>query len=245
MAAAGFDGFGLHYSDIPDAKRRYGWAGIRSLFQDSGIADIELEGIPRWWSDDLESRYVRHRVLRAAEVLGACHIKVTPDDLDEPWDKRMWQTRFAKLAAEAAGVGARLGLEFLPWSNIKNLRDGLDFVDGAGHDNGGVVLDIWHLERSQTPVDAILKLQRNRITSVELTDAPGDVVGSMHEDTVNRRLYCGEGSFNIAGFINALRAIQWDGPWGIEIMSADHRKTPLREALRSAYVAGYSQLASC
>ena len=40
------------------------------------------------------------------------------------------------------------------------------------------------------------------------------------------------------GFINAVLAISWDGPWGIEQMSGDFRRLPVRDALTRARDAG-------
>jgi sugar phosphate isomerase/epimerase len=59
-------------------------------------------------------------------------------------------------------------------------------------------------------------------------------VGSLYEDTVHRRRYCGEGSFDLPGIITALRAAGWTGPWGVEILSAEHRALPVRDALARA-----------
>jgi sugar phosphate isomerase/epimerase len=227
-SAAGLSGFGLHSADLYEAERRYGLKAMRSMFEDNGIEDIELEGVPRWWSGNLASGKIRHRVLDAAEKLGARHIKVTPDDDNQPWELGLWAAEFAKLAAQAGGVGARLGIEFLPWSNINDLRGGLHLVNEAGHDNGGVVLDVWHLQRDGIQAAAILKVPLDRITSVELNDAAADVVGSLYDDTVHRRRYCGEGAFDLQGLIATLRTIGWRGPWGIEILSEEHRAAPSR-----------------
>jgi len=43
---------------------------------------------------------------------------------------------------------------------------------------------------------------------------------TLFEDTVHRRRYCGEGSFDLPGMITALRTAGWTGPWGVEILSA-------------------------
>ncbi|MGK8504491.1 sugar phosphate isomerase/epimerase family protein [Nocardia asiatica] len=234
VAEAGFRGFGLHSVDLDAAVGRYGLKGIRNLLETHGIEDVELEAIPGWWSEDSESHSIRRRVLEAAEALGARHIKVTPDEHGGTWDLSLWSRRFAALAAQAEDVGARLGIEFLPWSNIKDLAAGLRFVEEAGHTNGGVVLDIWHLERNNTPAAAILEVPLDRITGVELNDAAADVVGSLFDDTIDRRRYCGEGDFGLGDFIGALRTVGWSGPWGIEILSTEHRAAPVRAALLEA-----------
>ena len=40
--------------------------------------------------------------------------------------------------------------------------------------------------------------------------------------------------FDVPAFVNAVRAIGWDGPWGIEHMSRAFRRLPVRDALTRA-----------
>jgi sugar phosphate isomerase/epimerase len=245
-SAAGFRGFGLLSADLPAAEQEYGLGGIRTMLDDNGIVDLELEGIPYWWDDGAhreESDRIRYALLTAAEALGARHIKVTPDGDDAPWDPGHWGEKLAELAAQADDVGTRLGLEFFPWSNVKTLHDGLRLVENAGHHAAGVVIDVWHIERAHTPVADLASVPQNRIIGVELNDADPHVVGTLFEDTVHRRRYCGEGGFNLTGIITALRTAGWTGPWGVEILSAEHRSLPVREALSRAAASARRQLA--
>ena len=244
-AAAGFTGFGLLSDDLPAAVTAYGLPGIRAMLADNGITHLELESIPYWWDDGAhreESWAVRRDLLQAAEGLGARHIKVTPDGQDAPWDRGLWAARFAELAAQAQDVGVRLGIEFFPWSNIKTLRDGLQLVTAAGHEAGGVIIDTWHIVRGHTPVTDLALVPPNLIIGVELNDADDQVVGTLFEDTVHRRRYCGEGTFDLSGMINALRAAGWNGPWGVEILSDEHRSQPLVDALERTVTTARSAL---
>jgi len=244
-AAAGYTGFGLLSADLPAAEHEYGLKGIRTLLDDNGMVDLELEGIAYWWDDGprrAESDEIRHSLLNAAEVLGARHIKVTPDGDDAPWEPEHWASKLAELAAQAEDVGTRLGLEFFPWSNIKDLHAGLRLVDDAGHDAAGLVIDVWHIERAHTPVGDLASVPLNRIIGVELNDADPEVVGTLFEDTVHRRRYCGEGSFDLTGIITALRTAGWTGPWGVEILSEEHRSLPVGEALSRAAAGARRQL---
>jgi sugar phosphate isomerase/epimerase len=244
-SATGYTGFGLLSADLPAAEQEYGLKGIRTMLDDNGIVDLELEGIPYWWDDGAhraESDGIRHSLLVAAEALGARHIKVTPDGDNAPWDPGHWAAKFAELAAQAEGVGTRLGLEFFPWSNIPDLHAGLALVDDAGHANAGVVIDVWHIERAGTPVADLASVPLHQIIGVELNDADPQVVGTLFQDTVHRRRYCGEGSFDLTGIITALRTAGWTGPWGVEILSEEHRSLPVREALSRAADSARRQL---
>jgi sugar phosphate isomerase/epimerase len=236
-AAAGFTGFGVLAVDLAVAEREHGLSGIRAMLSDNGIVHLELEGLPDWWSGGHErarSDELRTFLLTAAEALGARHLKVTPDTSGAPWDAGHWAAEFALLATQAADAGARLGIEFLPWSNIPNARESLRLVEDAGHPAGGIVVDVWHVERAGTPAAELAELPAHRLVGVELDDADGQVVGTLFEDTVDRRRYCGEGSFDLTGIITALRTAGWTGPWGVEILSREHRRLDVGHAAAHA-----------
>ncbi|HEX7149275.1 MAG TPA: TIM barrel protein [Actinomycetota bacterium] len=95
-------------------------------------------------------------------------------------------------------AGIRVGLEFLPWSNIPTVHDGLRLVEDAGHDAGGLVIDVWHTERAGTPPAELASVPLRHIVGVELSDAAADQVSTLFEDTANRRRLCGEGAFATA-----------------------------------------------
>ncbi|GIF20026.1 sugar phosphate isomerase [Paractinoplanes tereljensis] len=232
-SAAGFQGIGLLHADLMPALDQYGSGGLRALLDDHGIVDLELELITGWWS--AESEPVRRDLLAAAEALGARHIKVGPDVSDGPWEHDRWVAAFAALAAEAAEAGTRVGLEFLPWSNIKTVHDGLALVRAAGHPAGGLIIDVWHTERAHTPPADLAAVPVEYIVGVELNDADAEPVGTLFEDTVHRRRLCGEGTFDLAGVVAALRDTGWRGPWGVEILSDEHRRAPLRRAVADAF----------
>ena len=244
-AAAGFRGIGLVHIDLVAAEREYGLAGIRSLLDDNGLVHLELELLTDWWADGPRRRRsdeVRGKLLDAAGALGARHVKVAPDVSGEPWDHDRWVAEFAALAEDARQAGTRVGLEFLPWSNIRTVHDGLRLVEDAGHDAGGLIIDVWHTERAGTPPAELAAVPLRRIVGVELSDADADQVGSLFEDTANRRRLCGEGAFDLQGCIRALRAAGWAGPWGVEILSEAFRRLPVGEAVAAAFATARAQL---
>ena len=49
-----------------------------------------------------------------------------------------------------------------------------------------------------------------------------------------RRTSCGEGVYYLSAMITSLRTAGWNGPWGVEILSDEHRSQPVEEALRRA-----------
>jgi sugar phosphate isomerase/epimerase len=245
-SAAGFRGLGLLHADLVVARDTYGYAEMRSMLAENGIVHLELEFLTDWWASGARraaSDAVREDLLEATEALGACHIKAGPELGDEPWDRELWARELARLAAEADAVGARVSLEFLPMCNVRTLSDALSIVEAAGHDNAGVLVDIWHVARTDTPLDEVAAAPAHLIAAVELDDAAAEPVGSLWDDTIDRRRLPGSGDLDVPGFVNAVRSAGWTGPWGVEIISEEHRQRPLMEAVADAYRATMNQFA--
>jgi sugar phosphate isomerase/epimerase len=72
---------------------------------------------------------------------------------------------------------------------------------------------------------------------VALADADEQVVGTLWDDTLNRRRLPGEGAFDVPAFIAAIHRVGYRGHWGVEIISEEHRQLPVREGLTRARAA--------
>ena len=70
-----------------------------------------------------------------------------------------------------------IGLEFLPWSNIKTVDAGLKLVQDAGSNAGGLIIDVWHTERGHTPPARLATVPRRYIVGVDASFG-----GRLHED---------------------------------------------------------------
>lgn len=234
-ASAGFQGFGIHAVDLMDTIRRHGVSHVQSLLDDHGIVDVEVEGIDDWWMSEPRSNHEARSILDAAGAIRTRHIKLNPDHQNRAWDSGLWAARLAEFADLAGDIDARVGLEFLPWSNIHDLRSGVNLVGAAGHPNSGLVIDVWHMERSRSSTTELSELPLNLLSGVELNDAAALPLGDLYSDTINNRRYCGDGDFDLRSFIDAIRTIGWRGPWGVEILSREHRQAEASVALARAY----------
>jgi sugar phosphate isomerase/epimerase len=234
---AGFRGFGLAHLDLLDVEQGIGFPAFRSLLADNGIVHFEIEFLMDWFATG-ERRAVsdiaRRDMLRAAEAVGARHIKVGDHrGADIPIDQLV--ENFAGLATDAAEAGTRITLEPMPFGSINTPTRGLEVVRTAGHPAGGLLIDIWHVVRAGVDIKTLRDLPVEHITHVELDDAPLTFEGDMLTDTFDGRTLCGEGEFDVAGFIAAIKDIGYDGPWGVEILGAEYRKLPVEQAIPAAY----------
>jgi sugar phosphate isomerase/epimerase len=142
---------------------------------------------------------------------------------------------FAGLCDDAAAAGIGVTLELFPVSNVRDLATGRAIVEGAARPNGGLLLDIWHMVRGGVAFADIAALPPGTITHVELDDAAATCEGSIMDDTIDRRLLCGEGSFDIGGFLRSVAATGYDGAYGVEILSEVHRARTPEDAARLSF----------
>jgi len=237
-AAAGFRGMGLMYSDLKQILTRHDLPDVRAILADHDIRHLEFEFLTGWLEDGATGAAANamfDELLAAGTALGARHIKIGPDMNARDWPLAHMVERFAALCARAERAGLAVALEIMPWSNLRTIDQGLAVVAGADAPNGGLLLDIWHLARGGVPYSDIRKIPARLIQYVELDDAAPEVVGTLIEDTLDRRLLCGEGALDVPAFVRELAAAGYRGPMGVEILSIEHRERPLQEAATVAF----------
>jgi sugar phosphate isomerase/epimerase len=244
VAAAGFTGIGFTINDLDAASATYGLSQVRRMCEDLGLVHLEVELLENWWttgSRRRESDQTRASLLTAAEVLGARQIKIGPDveivDGAVPplADVAHWASELHQLAVQAAEVGTRVALEPLPFSNITDFRLAAELVAAADHPAAGLVVDIWHLERGPSTLTDLGQIPGDKVFVVELNDAPAPQSSDLFHETINHRVLCGSGTFDVRGFVETLQGIGFAGPWGVEIISEAHRQGPLQEVLVDAH----------
>jgi sugar phosphate isomerase/epimerase len=204
---------------------------MKQIFDDNGITFVELEFLTDWFLEGerkKQSDLRKQSLLAAAEALGAHHLKIG-DFYREKCSMPRLIDAFAALCADAAEHGTRIGFELMPFAMLDSLQDSLTMVEGAGANNGGISFDLWHIVKLGIPYAEVARVPAQYIVSVELNDGTFEAPWSLHEDTINHRRLCGEGEFDVRGFIGCMQDAGYQGPWGIEVLSEDLRKLPLNE----------------
>jgi sugar phosphate isomerase/epimerase len=236
-ARAGFTGFGIWHADLEHVLRQHTLREMKQIIDDNGIEHVELEFLTDWFLEGerkKRSDISKALLLDAAEALEAHHVKVG-DFFQETTPMARLIEAFGKLCGEAAERGTKVGFELMPFAMIRTLEASLQLVQGAGASNGGICLDTWHIAKLKIPYDELRRIPRQCITSVELNDGTLECSWSLHEDTVNHRRLCGEGEFDVKGFIRAIQDAGYEGPWGIEVLSEELRKWPLEHLTTRAF----------
>jgi len=238
IASTGWSGFGLAHDDLAAVRSTLGFPALRSLIDDAGLRHVEVELLSDWWDESLSHRWRPQfdLLLEAAETLGAKFIKVGTT-IGKPLDDLNFLVEpLRRLTAEAALRGTRIALEPMPFSMVGSVPAAADLMRKVDMPGCGLVVDYWHVFRAGTTLDELSRsLDAAQVFGVELNDADAEIRGSLFEDTRDNRRLCGQGEQDVTGFIKTLKSIGFNGPWGVEILSGEHRALPVREALRTAY----------
>lgn len=238
---AGYRGFGFGYQDIVKQLDSLGAAEVNAILDHNGLVHRELEALLDWFVDGdrrTASDEQRRGFLRAAEAIGARHIKVVGDMTGTAWPMGHLVEEFGRLCDEAAAVGTAITIELFPSSNLADLQTGRALVEGADRANGGLLLDIWHMVRGNITVEAIANLPAGIINHIELDDGALLPAADYLTDTISHRLAPGEGEFPSRAFVEAVAATGYQGLYGVEILSDDYRTLPAAEAAERSYRAG-------
>jgi sugar phosphate isomerase/epimerase len=240
-AKVGFSGIGIWHADLEHVLETRSLQEMRAILDDTGVRCVELEFLQDFFLDPGDERRresdARRRLLfEAAAALDAHHVKVGNIPGARAPVEQVTE-RFAELCADAAEHhDAAMAYEFMPFdANVPDLETGLRVVEGAGAPNGGLAVDTWHLGKLRIPPDEVRRIPRERIAWVELSDGQVEDMEDRIDEVVNHRRLPGEGEFEVAAYVEALRDAGYPGPWGVEVLSEDLRNRPMDEIFRRAY----------
>ena len=238
-AEAGYTGFGLLLEDLQVVERSDGWSQIRDHLRASGIEHVEIEMLNDWFrtgSARRKSDEDRAYLLRAARFFRPRHVKVGGSIQDEPLDVGVVGDALASVCDDFAEAGCAVTFEIMPHGNVNTIEKGVAIVDRANRPNAGLMLDLWHITRSSSTFDEIAALPGHYVLGVELDDGPAEPLGDdlLHETLHDRKL-TGEGGMDLGGFVAAIRATGFSGPWGVEIISDEHRARSLKDQAGESY----------
>jgi sugar phosphate isomerase/epimerase len=238
-ANAGFRGIGLWHADLLHILEERGPHELRMILDDGGMVHVELEFLWDWFLDpgtDERRRSDRRRraLLDAAGVLGARHVKVG-NFAGRRVPVGLLTERFADLCAEAAEHGTSVAYEFMYRdATAGSIEAARSVVQGAGAANGGLALDLWHVVDLDVSTASIRELPAGTVVAAEVSDGRRSPGPGARRSMRDRRLP-GDGDFDIAGFAAAVRATGFQGPWGVELLSAAIGDVGPAELARRAY----------
>lgn len=206
-AQAGYQGCGLRL--LPFAPRGTAYRlmddaaqmrEVLAILQDTGLEVPDIEIIRIVGPLDV----VRYQpFFEAGQKLGARHVLVTGEDADEG---RLADS-FGHLCEACRPYGLTADLEFMPWMTADSIRTARRIVEAAGQDNGGILVDPIHFQRSTSTLADLAHLPRALMHYAQICDAPAqaptDTAGLIHASR-HERLLPGEGAIPLAAMIRCL-----------------------------------------
>ena len=121
---------------------------------------------------------------------------------DELVDPAAGARAFSMLCDRAAERELRIGLEFIPGTGIPDLGLAWEIVRRADRENGGLVIDSWHLFRSGADADLVREVPAERIFALQLADAPLVPPADLGHESLHARLLPGDGELDLHGFVD-------------------------------------------
>ena len=130
---------------------------------------------------------------------------------------------FAELGERAARRGLRVGYEALAWGrHVFDHRDAWEVVRRADRPNVGLILDSFHTLSRKIDPETIRRIPGDRIFFVQLADAPLIEMDLLYWSRHFRSMP-GEGDLDVTGFMRAVSAAGYDGPWSLEVFNDQFR----------------------
>ena len=123
---------------------------------------------------------------------------------DVPFNMDRDVSEFAQICDRAATRGLRVGIEFVPFSNIPDVATAWSIVQESGRPNAGLIVDLWHHARGGRDDTALSRVAPDRIYTVQFSDAPARAPDDLVQEAMFQRLWPGEGDLDVTGFLRLL-----------------------------------------
>ena len=224
-AEAGFSHVGIRLLPATPTEPQYDIVGDTPLLReverrlaDTGVKVLDVE-IFRLKPDTRVSDY--EAAIATAARLGASDLLVAGNDPDEA---RLIDS-FAAFCDLAGRYGLGAGLEFMPWTDAKDLPQAARIVERTGRDNAGVLIDPFHFSRSRSRIEDIATIPPSRFHFMQFCDVPAAIPPTMDAilaEARAERLFPGEGGVDLVGL---LRALPRDIPLSLEVPTLTLAKT--------------------
>lgn len=206
-AEAGFSHVGIRLIAATPTEPQYNIIGdvpllreVERCLADTGVKVLDVE-IFRIKPETNVSDY--EAAIATAARLGASELLVAGNDPDEA---RLTE-RFSAFCDLAKRYGLGANLEFMPWTDAKDLRQAASIVERSARTNAGVLIDPFHLSRSHSRIEDIAIIPPSSLRFIQFCDVPAAIPVSMEAilaEARAERLFPGEGELDLCGLIRVL-----------------------------------------
>ena len=234
-AAAGFAGVEMLEYDLVMSP----WSPGRLAEEAAGLGlsvevyqPFHVETVP----PDLFGASLRHAERKfdllselGARVLVCCSSRTTRGLDDDDLTAEQLHT----LAGRAEQRGLRLAYEAVPWGRIRTHEDAWRIVQHVDHPALGLCLDSFHVLSLDNDPAAIAQVASNKVFHVQLADAPR-LNMDVREWSLHYRMFPGQGSLDVAGFLSQILTMGYTGPIALEVFNDVYQQEDPRHAATDA-----------
>lgn len=216
---AGFHGIGLRVGDyFAGLDQGLTDRDMRTILDDAGLKVFEIEAEWDWTIPYGVAERALSDLLtdHLAEVF---NYRCLNAFIFPAHDNAKLVEGYGLLCDKAANAGLIVGLEFLPYSGIANLGAAESIVTSANRDNGGLIIDVWHLFRSGGTAEDLRSIPGNLVVSIQLNDVLPDPMPDPAEEARHHRQVPGAGTGNLTGLLEVMRATGVEAPIAVEVVS--------------------------
>jgi sugar phosphate isomerase/epimerase len=140
----------------------------------------------------------------------------------------------ARCAAIFAEAGSAMAVEFSPLGAVPGLREAVEVAAMAGS-GAGVLVDTWHFFNGPSTWADLEGLPAEKIAYIQFDDAPAPASGDLWEETMQRRVMPGDGTFDLERFAATVSASGFDGYVSVEVLNRELRQLPVSSFLERAF----------
>ncbi|MDY0908548.1 TIM barrel protein [Microbacterium sp. CFBP9034] len=164
-----------------------------------------------------------------ARVLVCCSSRTTAGVDDE--DLAAEQLR--ALADRAEQRGMRLAFEAVPWGRVRTHDEAWRLVRRVDHPALGLCLDSFHVLSLGDDPRTLADIDIDKVFHVQLADAPRPNM-DVREWSLHYRMFPGQGSLDVAGFLAQILAMGYRGPMALEVFNDVYQQEDPRHAATDA-----------
>jgi sugar phosphate isomerase/epimerase len=220
---AGYSAIELWHDDIDTHLAAGGTlADLRKALADYGLA-VPTTIYVKGWFDSTGPDYLRaldeaKRRMHQSVELGGLHIIAGPPG--GKTDHDLGARNYRELLEIGLKIGVKPAMEYLGFvDDINTIEAAAEIVEKAGHPQGTVIHDPFHIFRGGGSFDSLLKVPANRIAICHFNDAPADPPRVQQHD--KDRVYPGDGHLDLGRMVRLLKQLGYNRWLSLELFRPD------------------------
>ena len=231
---AGFDWISFDEKLLSaEGSQRVPVGDIAKAVADAGLRTLSIHSLGIT-NDSATDSDLAKPLLAAASELRAPYLAC---GISSPVDSAVLDN-VASLGELAGEYDAVLAIEFLPFLPVSSIGQTRDAIRQCASGRALIVVDTWHFFLGPDGWDDLASLKPEEIAYVQFDDHPKLISTDLLDETTQRRVLPGAGVFDLERFVKSMKAIDFHGPVGLELLSRESREDEPRRVAEDLMATG-------